>query len=170
MPTITADLSGWFTKQEAATHLGVSTKAIERWTRAGKLEQRFRPQAGSPHVAVYFPEDVIKLAAERAARPFVVEKATPANGQGAHGLMLPPTPSGLTEDQLAKVLGSFVAAMQKSTSDMSQSAKWLTVDEAAAYLGWPTRDVRKAIKTSELPARMMARHGWRIRRKDLDAL
>ena len=164
------DLSGWLTKRETATRLGVSTKAIERWTRAGKIEQRLRPQAGSPAVSVYFPEDIIKLEAERAARPFVVGAAVPANGSGKTGLVVPPASSGLSEEALAKVLGSFVSAIQKPTSQMSQTAKWLTIDEAAVYLGWPTRDVRQAIKSGELPAKHTIRNGWRISRKALDAI
>src|SRR5205823_12754382 len=57
----TVELSDWLTKQQAADAIGVSTKAIERFAQAGKLEQRFRAQAHGPKVAVYFPDDVAKL-------------------------------------------------------------------------------------------------------------
>ncbi len=164
------DLTGWLTKREVATRLGVSTKAIERWTHAGKLEQQFRSQAGSPAVSVYFPEDVIRLEAERAARPFVVGAAVPANGSGATGLVVPPASSGLSEEALAKVLGSFMATFQKPPSQMSQTARYLTIDEAAIYLGWPTRDIRHAIKSGELPAKKTIHNGWRIARYALDQL
>jgi hypothetical protein len=78
------DLSDWFTKQQAADAIGVSTKAIERFAQAGKLEQRSRPQTRGPNVAVYFPDDVARLASERRPgppAPFVVPTpAAPTNG------------------------------------------------------------------------------------------
>src|SRR5438105_13268396 len=77
------DLSHWLTKQQAADAIGVSTKAIERFTQAKKLEQRFRPRAGSPHVAVYDPDDVARIAHERhpAPPPFVLPAVPPGNRQ-----------------------------------------------------------------------------------------
>lgn len=86
------DLSTWLTKAQAAERLQVSTKQIERWTQAGKLEQRLRPQVGTVPVAVFHPDDVAKLAAARRAdpAPFVlpaVPDASTGNGNG-HGAPL----------------------------------------------------------------------------------
>lgn len=169
------DVTGWFTKQEAADLLCVSTKAIERFVHAGRLTQRFRPQPGAPHLAVYFPEDVMRVKAERLRPeppPRVLPPEAPAatNGNGPHDALLAPA----DVQHMATLVSLFRAILGKDASQtshlVSQTAKWLTVEEAAEYLNWPVRDVRRAIKAGELPARPMARHGMRIRRKDLDAL
>ena len=55
-------LSDWLVAMEAAMRIGCSTRTIERLARAKRLEQRLRPQAGSPAVAVYNPSDVARLA------------------------------------------------------------------------------------------------------------
>ena len=47
---------------------------------------------------------------------------------------------------------------------------FLTVREAATWLGLPQAEVRRAIAAGELPARQMRRGGWRIRRRDLELL
>lgn len=171
MPTQQLDLTTWFTKQEAADHLGVSTKAIERFTRAGKLEQRFRPQPGSPHVAVYLPEDVFKVKAERTPPEPAPRVLPPPNGNGiyagATGTALAVHPMVLHTETLLSV---FEAFLRKDASQTSHTAIFLTLNEAAAYSGLPVRELRRAIKAGELPARPTVRNGPRIRRKDLDAL
>jgi len=175
---MTIDLSTWLTKQEAAARLGVSTKAIEGFTRAGKLEQRFRPQAGSPHVAVYFPDDVIKLAQERTPglAPFVlpVGTALPANGNGhPPSTALDRVPAAGDQllgpgDDLLRVL---VTAARPVMSETSQTPTlWVTVKEAAAILGFPQADVRRLLADGDLDHRRTGRGGIRIRRTDLEQL
>jgi len=77
-------LSDWLTIADAAAVIGCSTRTIERLARAGKLEQRLRPQAGSPAVAVYNPDDVAERAKERrrAPAPFVVPRVLESTGNG----------------------------------------------------------------------------------------
>jgi excisionase family DNA binding protein len=173
---MTIDLSTWLTKQEAADRLGVSTKAIERWTRAGKLEQRFRPQAGSPHVAVYFPDDVAKLAQERqpGLAPFVlpVGTALPASGNGhPPSTALDRVPAAGDQvlgpgDDLLRVL---VTAARRVLSETSQTpALFLTLREASAVTGLTQAYLRRACESGTLTA--IRDRGWRIRRTDLEGL
>jgi hypothetical protein len=173
------DLSDWLTKQEAADRIGVSTKAIERFTRAGKLEQRFRPQAGSPHVAVYFPADVATLAQarQRAPVPFVLEASSdvPANGNGHHAVRaLDRVTASVTSgddllspgDNLLRVL---VAAAARVMSETSQTPSlFLTIPEASRVSGLSQAYLKRRIAAGTLPAERD--RGWRIRRKDLEAL
>lgn len=173
------DLADWLTKQEAADRIGVSTKAIERFTRAGKLEQRFRPQAGSPHVAVYFPDDVAKLAAARhqAVTPFVLEaeRDTPTNGNGHTGLspISPLTPRALAIPELSSsgedLLRVLVAAAARVMSETSQTSPlFVTLQEASHVTGLTQAYLRRQVDAGTLKA--VKDRGWRIRRTDLEGL
>ncbi len=179
------DLTGWFTKQDAATALGVTKKTIERALKAGKLTQRFRPNPGSPPVGVFSPEDVMALKAERTVpepQPRVLPASPNGNGEETPvAFRLGEIANRLTTardvQHTATILSVFEPFFEKVLSrtspTVSTTAKWLTVDEAAVYLGWPTRDVRHAIKSGELPPSALKhtiRNGWRIRRSDLDSL
>ena len=175
--TPTIDLSTWVTKQQAADQLGVSTKAIERFTAAGKLEQRFRRQAGSPDVAVYFPDDVADLAATRRAAGsagFLVpgRAEIPANGNG-HGSSLEPRALSLQPSVVPSsgqdLLTAIVTAALQIVSETSQTpALFLTLAQAAAYSGLTQAYLRRKCVDGTLPA--IRDPGWRIRRKDLEAL
>src|ERR1700730_4718481 len=86
---MTPDYSTWLTKQQAADALGVSTKTVEKLAQERKLEQAVwrRPTGGVP-IAVYFPDDVARIASERHQAPqaFVLPATQPAaassNGHG----------------------------------------------------------------------------------------
>jgi excisionase family DNA binding protein len=179
------DLSTWLTKPQAAAAIGVSTKAIERFTQAGKLEQRFRPQAHGPKVAVYFPDDVQKLVQERrqGATPFVLpagpDSTTNGNGQ-RHPASLPSThiseityPGG---DPLRAFAAAVYAAVMSQTSQAAgnrndaelEQKMFLTLPEASAITGLTQAYLRRAIEDGTLKA--IKDRGWRIRRKDLETL
>ncbi len=168
------DLSTWLTKQEAADRIGVSTKAIERFTRAGKLEQRFRPQAGSPHVAVFYPQEVDELAARRrqAPAPFVLEASTdrPTNGNGHGGLAHTKDPQGIykdLDDPLRAFAVAVVAAVMSQTSQtaVSQTPAYVDQAEALAIAGVSVEQLRAAVKAGEVKQR-----GRRYRVQDLEQL
>ena len=182
------DLSTWLTVEQAALAIGVSTRTVERLGRAGKLDQRLRPQAGSPPVAVYFPDDVDRerLARHRAPAPFVLEReqdVSPANGNG-HRQSLKETPGSFPEtlaivpaaDDPIRQFFALLIRMAQSPPSPPMAASgggetlWVTVKEAAAILGFPQADVRRLIHDGDLDHRTTGRGGIRIRRKDLEAL
>jgi excisionase family DNA binding protein len=172
------------TKDQAAARAGVSTKAIERWVRAGKLDQRFRPQAGTSPVAVYLVEDVDRIIAGRRTGPptpfLVPDGPTPSSNGNGHGstelpiaaLSLQTLTAASGPDLLRMLVGALAQVWTSQT--LSQTPKpFLTVEEAAAYSGETARDLRRAIRTGELPARHKERRDWRtwrIKRTDLEAL
>lgn len=177
------DRSSWLTKQQAADSLGVSTKAIERFAQAGKLEQAKRRQPGTPDVVVYFPDDVRDLAAQRqrgAGVPFLVPAgaAIPTNGNG-HG---PQTPEGLTRvlppvASGADLLTLLVSVFQRVVSETSETvvlspeeldAQYVTLPEAARIKGRTVTWLRRQIAAGSLRAEKD--QGWRIQRRDLKAL
>jgi len=178
------DYSTWLTKQQAADHLGCSTKTVEQFAKDRKIEQAVwrRDGRGMP-LAVYDPSDVARIAAERRgeAVPFVLPAVGNGNGHGA-GAMAVTAPAGLElQRTLASGLAEFAAALRAvgvSTSQSSESSQssqrfekiFLTLQEASAVSGLPQVDLRRLIQDGALPHRLTGRGGIRIRRKDLEAL
>jgi hypothetical protein len=170
------DLSTWLTKQQAADQIGVSTKAIERFTRAGKLEQRFRPQAGSPHVAVFHPEEVDQIASARRAAPapFVLPAVpdVPTNGNGrngdqvgSHALAIATPPSIGSGEEL---LHAFAAALRTMFETSQTLTLFVTIREASLATGLTQAYLRRRCENGTLKAEKD--RGWKIRRKDLEQL
>ena len=146
---------------------------------AKKLEQRLRPQAGSPPVAVYNPDDVAVQAAERqrAAPPFVLG-AVQASGNG-HGPSLKETPGSFPEtlaltlppgdDPIARFFARLCSHLQSPPSppvspSVSETA-YVPKAEALAIAGVSDGELRKAVRAGEVK-----RRGRRYRRQDLEAL
>ncbi|MEP7304184.1 MAG: helix-turn-helix domain-containing protein [Acidobacteriota bacterium] len=178
------DLSDWLPIVHAAQIIRCSTRTIERLARAQKLEQRLRPQDGTPPVVVYNPDDVARIASERrpAPPPFVLPAGRAPvnrNGQG-HGQSLKETPGSFLQTLPAgddPIRQLFAAALRAVLSPPSPPVAermaetlFLTIKEAAIMANLPAADIRRAIESGELKARKTGRGGWRIRRKDLEAL
>jgi excisionase family DNA binding protein len=175
------DLSDWLPIADAALIIGVSTRTIERLAHAKQLEQRLRPQAGSPAVAVFNPDDVARIARERrpAPAPFVV----PAVGDSSHGngrarghLESKLDPSGIQlrpgDDPIRQL---FAAALRAVLSPPSPplavtvaETSFVTIREASRLTGLTQAYLRRQLEAGTLKA--VRDRGWRIRRKDLGAL
>ena len=123
------DYSGWFTKVEAATRAGVTTKTIERWAAEGKLQQASRRQPHGPRLAVFHPGDVERLARELnpALPPFVEPVA--AAPDDAPGPLVP-------REDVPAWLAPVLALAQAHLSRMSETSQTppepLYVDTATA--------------------------------------
>ncbi len=175
------DYSTWLTKQAAADAIGVSTKTIEQLAKDKQIEQAaWRPQNRGMPRAVYQPDDVARIAAERRgeAAPFVLPPGVPppANGNGhrpvnALTIGTQALPSG--EDVLRLV---FALAQQRLTSGSSGGSSsservekpFVTIREASGMTGLTQAYLRRQVEAGTLPA--IRDRGWRIRRKDLEAL
>lgn len=180
--TDTPVLSDWLPIAEAAVAIGCSTRTIERLARAKKLEQRLRPQAGSPAVAVYNPADVARLAKERRPdpAPFVLGAVrTPTNGNGHRsdvaGLQkidLPHSEDASADDPIRQLFAAALRAVLSPPSPPVSASvaerSVLTLDEAVACSGWTRTYLLRKIHTGTLKAEKD--RGWKIRRKDLEAL
>jgi len=175
------DLSTWLTIAEAATALRCSDRTVERLAASKKLEQRLRPQRGSPDVAVFSPQSVAEEAQRRHRAPaaFVVQPV-PANGNG-HALRKSDDAAQLGNSQLRTTSAEdlirqfFALAVQSLQSPPSPPVAvtvaetlFLTIPQAAAVSGLSPTYLRRLIKTGELPAEKD--RGWKIRRADLEAL
>jgi len=175
------DYATWLTKEQAAKAIGVTPKSIERFADAGDIQStRWQPGGRGPRRVVYHPDDVAKLAAERKPGPllpFLVPGPTipPSNGN-RHGsqpqtdaLALSPQPSVLLSsgEDLFKALVTAAARVMSQTSQTSERPV-LTLDEAVAAFGWSRTYLLRKIHTGTLKAEKD--RGWKIRRKDLEAL
>jgi hypothetical protein len=177
---MTDTLSDWLPIADAAVRLGCSTRTVERLAAARKLEQRLRPQAGSPAVAVYNPEDVARLASERrpAPPPFVLE-AVQAHGNGnghrepAHAVSTRLIgPAG--EDAIGQFFALLVRSIQSPPALPPSSPASDTVADRPAYVdkaaalaiaGVSYGELRAAVRAGEVKQR-----GRRYRRTDLEGL
>lgn len=167
------DTSTWLTKQQAADAIGVTTKSVERWAQAGKLQQGTRRRTdGGPEIVVYHPDDVARLAKGRQqeAAPFVLPASedVPSNGNGAHGDSALARVSLPTADE-ALVRAAYIAGFQQAMSQTSQtSTLFLTLAEASTVSGLSVACLRRLIADQTLKA--VKDRGWRIRRRDLEQL
>jgi hypothetical protein len=181
------DFSAWLTKSQVAEALGVSTKTVEQLAKTGKIQQAAwrRPETGQT-VAVYHPDDVARIAATKLPGPptaFLVPDP-PANGNG-HGAALQLTrPPAVDPDPvrtLATVLLAAWSEGQKVRTEGAKDAKganaFLTLAEAAVEARVSEALIRRWMRIGKLPFEREPRsqwtpadRGWRIRRKDLEAL
>lgn len=174
----TVDYSTWLTKQAAADAIGVSTKTVEKLAADQKLQQAvWKRPTGGPALAVYHPGDVARIALQRQpeAAAFVLPAVSDrANGNG-HDNRLNGSATALAVtsplapgDDVLRAL--FAAALRAVTSESSQNHTrlFLTLPEASAVSGLSQGCLRRMIAAGSLPA--MRDRGWRIRRRDLEAL
>jgi excisionase family DNA binding protein len=144
----------WLTKAECAARLACSEKTIERLVRRGQLHRRTRHRTGKKRMPVYSPDDIGKIQEQNA-------RAAP----GAPGTAL-----AAIGKQRGDVLALFTEALERRNAPATPQAPnaYLTVDQAAAYIGRTTTFIRRAIKDKSLPA--VRDGGWRIRKADLEKL
>lgn len=168
------DYSTWLTKDQAAAAIGVTPKSLERWAQVGKLQQAtWSPQGRGPARVVYHPDDVARLAQARhgTPAPFVLPAAAdltaPPNGSNGHGGTDLALATVGSDDPLRLLFAAALRAVMSQTSETPQ-ALFLSLPEAAAFTGLSQACLRRRIDDGTLAA--VRDRGWRIRRRDLEAL
>lgn len=169
------DYGQWLSKQQVATILDVSTKTVEKFTEEGKLQTaHWRRPSGGPKISVYHPADVEALRKERfpgttstfvMPAPAAVSELREAPGKSAKpdGARLVALLQTLLETGSQKLLGT---AHSRKPEVPLEHRVYLTVREAAAYLGRPERHVRTLIAEGKLQANKEGH--TRVRRLDLE--
>jgi Helix-turn-helix domain len=164
----------WLTKQEAADRIGGSTKMVERLAAEGKIQQASTQREGrGAFRTVYHPDDVARIARERqpGATAFVlpVGVTPPSNGNGHHAstaLQIAEPAPAPGDDVLRLVFAAALRAVSETSE--TRVALFVSIPEAAAITGLRPIYLRRAIADGRLPA--VQDRGWKIRRKDLEAL
>jgi excisionase family DNA binding protein len=184
------DYSQWPTKDQVAAILDVSTKTVETLCKQGKLQSSFwRRPSGGPKITVYHPAEVEserRLRFPDAPSAFVMPALAPSgssekmvaevsqrsgsDSQNAQNAILALLQAALgpRSQMLLETSGKASETSGKKPYTPVESRVYLTVREAATYLGWPEGQVRGAIAGGELAARKVGH--TRVRRRDLDAL
>lgn len=154
------DYSAWYTKQEASSAIGVSTKTIEQYAKDGTIAQgMYKRPTGGPLLAVFSREDVDRIAAERkqplvtALRPFVM----PPAGENGHALAGPVDGAAILQAMLA---------VQKASQ--TSEKLFLTIPEAAEFSGLSEAYIRRGCREQTIAA--IRDGGWKIKRAALLAL
>ena len=170
------DYSAWLTKQQAADALQCATKTVEQLSTQGKLQSALykRPEGG-PKLRVYHPKDVERLRKERNpdAEPFIVPS------ESATSTALQRTGNNITmnDAMLGFFRGLNAGEAQNPPAVSIRDKMFLTMPEAVQLTGLPDAVIRRMIhdyrsfKTgAPIVTAIMTGQGWRIRRKDLEAL
>jgi len=161
------------TKKEAAAHLGVSTKAIERYVRKGQLPSTIEPNEGGGNKSYYQLEDLEKLKHDRTTvngtlRHTGVGATNGHAGKGSVALVRA-NKNGRIED-VARLLSEALRRDTKPTVPVSERT-FLTVREAAALEGVGVLTIKEAIKCGVLKSyRIPHTRGIRILADDLVSL
>jgi len=172
------DLSAWLTVDEALGRIGCSKRTVERLASARKIEQRLRRQDGTPPVAVYNPDDVARIASERRPDPppFVLPAVGTGNGNGAghtadvrhtHIARVPASDDPIRQ-LFAAALRAVLSPPSPPVAEKVAETLYLNLTDAAAFTGLSRTFLRRMITLGTLTA--IRDRGWKIRRKDLEAL
>ena len=159
-------------KKEAASYLGVSTRAIERYTQQGKISVKYEKGKTRP-VAVYEQQELDRLKEELNAtvhKP-AVEISTNTDNIELAGVGI----SGLVEKlviPLSQQLKQLTEAVQnlehRRTPIVPVEEKLLlSLKEVQALTGLSREILREAIAAKKLKAKIVGK-AWRIKRGDLE--
>lgn len=155
----------WQTKEQVAARLGVSLKTVERLAAAKKMQRRQRGRPGGSPVAVYNPEDIERLASERAAaegEPFLLQPAE--DGAAAEGA--PRTALARRHTAPPTVLAELLKGIGQTEALEHRDA--LTLDEAARLKGYGIGVLQRLIKEGKLQRYKLRGNAYVIFREDLD--
>lgn len=158
-------------KQEAAEFLGVSMRALERYTQQARISVRYEKGRTKP-TPVYEEEDLKAFKAQLEApihRPAVIAEDS-ANSRHSLALLsetstLPNSGAGL--ERLLTTLESLREHPPVTVQDIAVKPL-LKLDEAQRLTGLSREILREAIKTGTLIGGKLGR-AYRVKRKDLDA-
>jgi excisionase family DNA binding protein len=146
----------WFTRQESADYLGVSTKTISKYVKQGKLSARY--EKGPTGEALFLDKGEVEALKEAQAQ--VAYKP-------ATQISVIPTPAHLPVETgtTERILEAIAKVLTQSAPPPSKLL--LTIDEAAQVSGLPRSNLRAAIVESRLPAVHVSRR-WLVKREILE--
>ncbi len=158
-------------KAEAAEYLGISTRALERYTQQGKIGVKY-VKAKRGKQARYQSQDLEQLKKELSTethKPAVEQVSTVTDN-------LPVEISGLVE-KIALPISSHLAALSEAVQNLQRVSHrpfvpieeklLLTLPEVQALTGLSRETLRDAIKQNELSAKIIGK-AWRVKRSDLE--
>ena len=159
-------------KKQAAEFLGVSVRAIERYTQQGRLTVRYEKGKTRP-TANYDQTELEAFKQELnqpTIKPVIESRQIPTDVYDETDIV----PVNLTEfgeitvvDRLAGMVEMLIARGDKKPTVPIESKILLTLDEAQALTGLSKAYLRSAIRQGNLKGKQIGK-SWRIKRSDLD--
>ena len=163
-------------KAEAAEYLGISIRALERYTQQGKIGVKY-VKATRGKQARYQRKDLDQLKEDldtQTHKPTVEIAKTPPK---VANLATPPVElSGLLE-KIALPLTAHLKALTEAVENLSRTSRrpfvpieeklLLTLPEVQALTGLSRETLKDAIQQEKLPAKIIGK-AWRIKRGDLE--
>jgi excisionase family DNA binding protein len=171
-------------KKDAAEFLGVSVRAVERYTQQGKLSVTYAKGRTRP-VAEYRQEELDALRAEITANLYhqrpAHEKPNFANPEQGGGVVATAPTQALQRASSEQGMQAFALMVADALREAQAHANgtggavsvsigdklMLSIDEAAALAGVSANHIYVAIRAGKLKAKIVGR-GWRVKRPDLD--
>lgn len=142
----------YLTKQLAADTLGISPRRLLEISLSGAIKRKYtRNPATKRRMAIFRSADVLRIAEEIQSRKSAVRPEPPPRSESA----------------------ALVAHSGTPHPDQPHEARWLTLDEAAAYTGLPASFLGDRIEQGKLPALNVGKRPggrWRVSRRDLDQI
>jgi len=162
-------------KKEAASYLGVSTRAIERYTQKGLLSVKYEGGKTRP-VAVYDSEELDKLKEELETTIYkpAIESSSPT-----------PTNLATTDVSLSGLVEKILIPLSHQLTSLTKAIQGLqtlptalpavpienklllTLREVQALTGLSRDTLREAIEQGQLKAQIIGK-AWRVKRQDLE--
>jgi excisionase family DNA binding protein len=162
-------------KKEAAEYLGVSTRAIERYTQKGLISVKYEGGKTRP-VAVYDSDELDKLKEELETtiyKPAIESSSPTPTNLATSDVSL----SGLVE-KLFIPLSHQLALLTEAIKNLQtltpappavkiENKLLLTLREVQALTGLSREILREAIEQGQLKAQIVGK-AWRVKRQDLE--
>jgi excisionase family DNA binding protein len=156
-------------KNQAASFLQVSTRAIERYTAKGKLTPNYDRDESGRMVALYDEAQLASLKVAMQAAPMSQRAGVQREKSKPQGQALTLRGAGKSA-ALAELIAAIDEARSKRAPVVALESKLvLSLAESAAVSGLSAGHLREAIHSKKLKARKGIGRGWRIKRTDLDA-
>ncbi len=153
-------------KNDAAKHLGIGVRSLERYTSDGRIVAG-KAKGRTGFVADYEPEDLDRLKAELEAPPLPDSEAAPSPPPSpATVLARLPRQSRAIVPHAHSAAPTLPARHPLAPSEVAHKLL-LSVEECQTLTGLSRPTLRAAIDAETLPARRIGR-GWKVKRSDLD--
>jgi excisionase family DNA binding protein len=156
-------------KQDAAEFLGVSVRAVERYTQQGKLSVTYTKGRTRP-IAEYRQDELDALRAEINANLYhqrpAHEKPNPANSEQAGGLVAISPSLSLQRAASPQTIEALGQAIADALQGAQTPKMLLSLTDAAEVSGLSASHLLKAIHSKLLDGRKIGR-GFKIRPADL---
>ena len=155
-------------KHEAAKYLGVSERAINRYTAKGRLHVEYRKRKQGSKEGFYDPAEVKRLKDQFTSPEIPAARVIKDKTTQSQALTRRDTDNGLTSSAVSALVRIAESAMNTAPAVPLRDRLTLTLNDATDFCsGFSKGFLLEAIRARKLKA--VKRRGWVIKRADLDA-